>query len=100
MLPELAKAFLLGFCAFALIGCAMSAKYHIYWGEAHGHTRISDGKGTLDDYFTYARDVAKLDFAIVSDHDFGNAHPWWMPPVGRIGERDAASHDSASHDSA
>jgi hypothetical protein len=33
----------------------------------------------VDDYLTYARDVAKLDFVIVTDHDFGNAAPWRMP---------------------
>ncbi len=55
------------------------APYQIYWGDMHGHTANSDGKGSLDDYFTYARDVAKLDFVIVSDHDFGNAAPWRMP---------------------
>ena len=45
----------------------------------HGHTSISDGKGSLDDYFSFARDNAKLDFVVVSDHDFGNAAPWKMP---------------------
>jgi len=55
------------------------AQYQIYWGDMHGHTANSDGKGSLDDYFTYARDVAKLDFVVVSDHDFGNAAPWHMP---------------------
>lgn len=54
-------------------------QYHLYWGDMHGHTSISDGKGSLDDYFTHARDVAKLDFVVVSDHDFGNAAPWKMP---------------------
>ncbi len=57
----------------------VSAQYHIYWGDMHGHTAISDGKGSLDDYFTHARDIAKLDFVVVSDHDFGNAAPWKMP---------------------
>ena len=55
------------------------AQYHVYWGDMHGHTAISDGKGSLDDYFTHARDNAKLDFVVVSDHDFGNAAPWKMP---------------------
>ena len=60
--------------------CTAFAEYHTYWGDVHGHTSISDGKGSLDDYFTYARDVAKLDFVIVTDHDFGNGKPtWWMP---------------------
>jgi hypothetical protein len=56
------------------------AQYQVFWGDVHGHTSHSDGKGSLDDYFTYARDVAKLDFVMVTDHDFGNGKPtWWMP---------------------
>ncbi|NCO39497.1 MAG: hypothetical protein COZ06_15840 [Armatimonadetes bacterium CG_4_10_14_3_um_filter_66_18] len=65
--------------ALPLVGAPAPDQCHVYWGDVHGHTRLSDGKGTLDDYFTYARDVAKLDFVIVSDHDFGNGEPWWMP---------------------
>lgn len=45
--------------------------YNIYWGEIHGHTELSDGNGTLDDYFTTGRDEAKLDFCAVTDHDHG-----------------------------
>ena len=56
------------------------AQYHVYWGDVHGHTSHSDGKGSLDDYFTYARDVSKLDFVIVTDHDFGNGKPTWRMP--------------------
>ena len=55
------------------------AQYHVYWGDLHGHTAHSDGKGSLDHYFTYARDTAGLDFVVVSDHDYGNAAPWRMP---------------------
>lgn len=59
---------------------AASGQYRVFWGDVHGHTSHSDGKGSLDDYFTHARDVSKLDFVIVSDHDFGNGKPtWWMP---------------------
>ena len=47
-----------------------------YWGEVHGHSEESDGNGTLDEHYTYARDVALLDFACVSDHDTHlYAHP-------------------------
>lgn len=66
-------------CLLAVGNCCVFAQYHVYWGDVHGHTGISDGKGSPDDFFTYARDVAKLDFVIVTDHDFGNAPPWWMP---------------------
>ena len=65
--------------AFLLVVSPVHAQFHVYWGDMHGHTANSDGKGSLDDYFTYARDVAKLDFVVVSDHDFGNAAPWHMP---------------------
>ena len=45
--------------------------YKIYFGELHGHTDLSDGIGDIDSYFKTARDVAKLDFCAVSDHDHG-----------------------------
>ena len=56
-----------------------SGDYWIVWGDVHGHTRLSDGKGSLDDYFTYARDTSRLDFVIVTDHDFGHGPPWRLP---------------------
>lgn len=50
---------------------ACSGAYHLYWGDVHGHTALSDGKGTPDEYFAYARDESRLDFAILTDHDYG-----------------------------
>ena len=72
------KPFFIFAATFLLTGSA-AAQYHVYWGDVHGHTALSDGKGSLDEYFVYARDVAKLDFVIVTDHDFGNAAPWRLP---------------------
>jgi len=43
--------------------------YRIYWGDPHVHTSLSDGLGTLEECYIYARDVADLDFAAVTDHD-------------------------------
>jgi hypothetical protein len=57
-----------------------SAQYRVFWGDVHGHTSHSDGEGSLDGYFTHARDVSKLDFVIVTDHDFGNGKPGWRMP--------------------
>ena len=70
-------AFLLVAAVFLRPG---AAQYRIFWGDVHGHTSHSDGKGSLDDYFTYARDVSKLDFVMVTDHDFGNGTPTWRMP--------------------
>lgn len=47
------------------------AEYNIYFGELHGHTNLSDGNPTIDEYFKNIRDVARLDFGALSDHDHG-----------------------------
>ncbi len=41
----------------------------VLWGDLHGHSKLSDGTGTVADYYRYARDVAGLDVAALSDHD-------------------------------
>ncbi|NQU11597.1 CehA/McbA family metallohydrolase [bacterium] len=41
----------------------------VFWGEIHSHSELSDGNGTPDEEYTYARDVALLDFACLTDHD-------------------------------
>jgi len=52
------------------IKCEVSAPVErILWGEMHGHTQYSDGYGSGDDYFRFARDRAFLDFAAITDHD-------------------------------
>lgn len=40
-------------------------------GEMHGHTNLSDGTPDIDTYFSNIRDIAKLDFAVLTDHDHG-----------------------------
>ncbi len=40
-------------------------------GEMHGHTNLSDGSPDIDTYFKNIRDLAKLDFAVLTDHDHG-----------------------------
>jgi len=47
----------------------------LVWGDLHGHSRRSDGTGTPDDYFSYARDVARLDIIALTDHDHWSARP-------------------------
>jgi hypothetical protein len=43
--------------------------YNFYWGDLHAHTIYSDGVQTPVDAYRHARDVAKLDFFCVTDHD-------------------------------
>lgn len=63
---------------FAAEEADAAPQYRIYWGDAHTHTNLSDGKGTPDELLARARDVAKLDFVILTDHDFGSGPPWRM----------------------
>ncbi|HSF14160.1 MAG TPA: CehA/McbA family metallohydrolase, partial [Vicinamibacteria bacterium] len=41
----------------------------ILWGDLHGHSQLSDGTGTPEDYYAYARDIAALDLVALTDHD-------------------------------
>ena len=43
----------------------------LFVGDLHGHTELSDGGVDIDTYFQNIRDVAKLDFAALTDHDHG-----------------------------
>ncbi|WP_455714920.1 CehA/McbA family metallohydrolase, partial [Anaerosporobacter sp.] len=50
--------------------------YSIYFGQIHSHTDYSDGAGTCDQAFDYAKNTAKqIDFLAVTDHSnsFDNA---------------------------
>jgi len=41
----------------------------VLWADLHGHSQLSDGTGTPEDYYVYAREVAGLDVAALTDHD-------------------------------
>ena len=56
---------------------------NLYFGDIHGHSRLSDGTGTPGDYYCYARDVSGLDMAVLTDHaDYG-----MIPFAGKVWER-------------
>ena len=60
--------------------CSVSPRGHnVYWGMIHGHSEMSDGAGSLEDYFRQIRDEAALDFAAPADHDhlWETAEPLW-----------------------
>ncbi len=53
----------------------------LVWGDLHGHSRLSDGTGRPDDYFRYAREVARLDVVALTDHDHWGARPLALDPA-------------------
>lgn len=64
-------------------------RLRLYFGDIHGHSRLSDGTGTPEDYYRFAREVSGLDIAALTDHvDFG-----LIPIRGKVWKRikDAAN---------
>ncbi|MAB80990.1 MAG: hypothetical protein CMJ89_16715 [Planctomycetes bacterium] len=52
----------------------------IMWADLHGHSNLSDGTGTPEQFLRYARDVSGLDVVALTDHDhwgmlFLDEHP-------------------------
>lgn len=48
---------------------AFSGQPRIFFGGLHAHTSYSDGLGTPADAFTRARDLGKMDFLAVTEHN-------------------------------
>jgi uncharacterized protein DUF3604 len=49
----------------------------VLWGDLHGHTLFSDGRGTVEEYYDFAENAAGLDFCAVSDHAFELVDAMW-----------------------
>lgn len=52
----------------------------LVWGDLHGHSSLSDGTGRPEDYFRYAREVARLDVIALTDHDHWGVRPLALDP--------------------
>ncbi|MHA2295071.1 MAG: DUF3604 domain-containing protein [Candidatus Hodarchaeales archaeon] len=51
-----------------LIRDMVASDTNIYWGDIHAHSYLSDGGGTAEHSFYYARNVACLDVYALTDH--------------------------------
>jgi hypothetical protein len=49
----------------------------LLWGDLHGHTLHSDGRGTVEQYYDFAERFSGLDFCAVSDHAFETLDKMW-----------------------
>ncbi len=49
----------------------------IFWGDTHGHSGFAEGIGSPDQFMTWARDDARLDYVTHSEHDIWmDDHEW------------------------
>ncbi len=49
-----------------------------WWGDLHGQSGETIGSGTVEEYFTYARDVANVDFTAHQGNDFQMTAEFWQ----------------------
>lgn len=50
------------------LAASHAGAYEVYYGNLHAHTALSDGIGTPEEAFAYARDVADIDVLALTDH--------------------------------
>ncbi|MBI3893467.1 MAG: CehA/McbA family metallohydrolase [Candidatus Wallbacteria bacterium] len=65
--------------AFLALATAATAEEHVYFGNLHSHTSYSDGSGTPEEAYRHARDVAKLDFLAITEHNHAQAEDQASP---------------------
>ncbi len=53
----------------------------LFWGDLHGQTKQTVGTGTLDEYFSFMRDVAAMDFGGWQGNDFQVTKELWREVV-------------------
>ena len=41
----------------------------VYWGETHGHCGFGEGQGSVESFYRFGRDDARLDFQTLTEHD-------------------------------
>ncbi len=61
------KILLIGL-SLLLGGSTQAYAYNVYYGNLHAHCSYSDGIGTPQQAFTYARDTAQVDIQALTDH--------------------------------
>jgi Predicted metal-dependent phosphoesterases (PHP family) len=71
-MKNICKVFLVGLLSFSLLNLKAQSPsiggFNVYYGHLHNHTSVSDGTGTPDQAYYYAKNTAKLDFFSLADH--------------------------------
>jgi len=65
---------------------AQAPDLRLFWGDMHGQTKETVGTGTLDEYFTFLRDVAAMDFGGWQGNDFQVTDGLWSEVKDKTGK--------------
>ncbi|HXI16140.1 MAG TPA: DUF3604 domain-containing protein [Chloroflexota bacterium] len=68
-----------------------SPAYRVFWGDLHAQSEETVGSGTLDEYFSHARDCAAVDFVGHQGNDFQVTREVWARIMAKTQEYDAAN---------
>ena len=69
-------------------------EYNLFWGDIQNHTNISDGNGSIEDFYNYARNIANLDFVALTDHDHSYGRDYLTADIWEKIREFARVHDS------
>jgi len=58
----------------------------LFWGDFHGQTKQTVGTGSLEEYFSFVRDVAGMDFGAWQGNDFQVTRGLWEEVKKRVRE--------------
>jgi hypothetical protein len=58
----------------------------LFWGDFHGQTKETVATGSLDEYFSFARDVGGVDFAAWQGNDFQVTRELWNRVTKKVKE--------------
>lgn len=80
-----------GFCAESnpIMVEKQRSEHRLLWGDMHGQTKETVGTGTLDEYFSFIRDVAAMDFGGWQGNDFQVTDELW----GEVKEKTGKYHE-------
>ena len=65
-----------------------NSRLNLYWGDMHNHTDISvcarSMNPPIEDLYANQRDIERLDFTAITDHDYNIDHPFWDYNAERV----------------
>jgi len=71
------------------------AGYSFYFGQLHSHTNISDGQGSVQEAFNYAKNQSGVDFLAVTDHSNSFDDETTATMAGSTGAEWTLGHNTA-----